>query len=50
MALSRQWLLVGAIAAGLGIGGWAMVEFKPETDQVVVGKKSPEFRAVDTVR
>ena len=37
MALSRQWGLVGIIAAGLGLGAWAMVKFKPETDQVVVG-------------
>jgi len=47
MALSRQWLMVGAIAAGLGIGAWAMVKFKPETDQVVVGSKAPDFKVVD---
>jgi cytochrome c biogenesis protein CcmG, thiol:disulfide interchange protein DsbE len=47
MGLSRQWMLVGAIAAGLGLGGWAMVKFKPETDQVVVGSRAPDFRVVD---
>ena len=47
MAMSRQWLLVGAIAAGLGLGGWAMVKFKPETDQVVVGSRAPDFKVVD---
>lgn len=47
MALSRQWGLVGIIAAGLGLGAWAMVKFKPETDQVVVGSKLPDFKVVD---
>ena len=47
MAISRQWLLVGAIVAGLGIGAWTMVAFKPETDQVVVGSTAPDFKVVD---
>src|SRR5690349_22553437 len=47
MAMSRQWGLVGIIAAGLGLGAWAMVKFKPETDQVVVGSKLPDFKVVD---
>ena len=47
MRVSRQWLFVGTIAAGLALGAWAMVKFRPETDQVVVGSRAPDFRVVD---
>ncbi len=47
MAVSRQWGFVGLIAAGLALGAWAMVRFRPETDQVVVGSRAPDFTVVD---
>jgi cytochrome c biogenesis protein CcmG, thiol:disulfide interchange protein DsbE len=44
---TRQWLLVGVIVGGLALGAWAMVRFRPETDQVVVGSRAPDFKVVD---
>ena len=47
MRISRQWLLVGVIVAGLALGAAAMVYFRPETDQVVIGAQAPDFTVVD---
>jgi len=43
----RQWLYVLAIVAGLGLGGWAMVTWAPVPEGVEVGKRAPDFRALD---
>jgi cytochrome c biogenesis protein CcmG/thiol:disulfide interchange protein DsbE len=47
MSASRQWVLVGAVVTGLGLGGVAMVEFGKDIARVEVGAKAPEFRAYD---
>jgi peroxiredoxin len=39
-------MFVVAIAAGLGLGGWALVTFGPVPEGVEVGRRAPEFRAV----
>ncbi len=47
MRISRQWLLVSVIVAGLALGVAAMVAFRPQTDQVVIGAHAPDFTVVD---
>jgi peroxiredoxin len=42
--ISRQWLAVGCIAAGLGAGIWALLHFSPETVRVEVGAPAPDYR------
>ena len=41
---SKQWIAVGCVAAGLGIGAWALVHFSPETVRVEVGAPAPDYR------
>jgi len=45
--MSKQWIAVGAIVAGLIAGATALAKFAPETQRVAVGAKAPDFRAVD---
>lgn len=45
--MSRQWVIVGAIVAALGLGVVALTTLGPEIDQVQVGAKAPDFRVVD---
>jgi cytochrome c biogenesis protein CcmG/thiol:disulfide interchange protein DsbE len=45
--MSKQWILVGAVVGGLGIGATLLAKFGPEVDRVEVGAQAPDFRAVD---
>ena len=45
--MSKQWVLVGLIVAGLVSGAVALTKFGPEIQQVEVGAKAPDFRALD---
>ena len=45
--MSKQWLLVVGVLAGLIVGGAALVWFGPEVEAVAVGAKAPDYRAVD---
>ena len=44
---SKQWKVVGAIVAGLIIGAIALVKFAPVPEGVEVGRRAPDFRALD---
>jgi cytochrome c biogenesis protein CcmG, thiol:disulfide interchange protein DsbE len=44
--MSRQWSVVLAIVAGLGLGAFALVRFGPEVEGVEVGKHAPDYRTV----
>lgn len=48
--MSKQWRLVGAIVAGLVLGAVALVKFGPRIEGVEVGKRAPNFTAVDIQR
>ncbi len=45
--MSKQWAMVGTIVAGLALGGAALVKFGPQLEGVEVGKRAPEFTAID---
>jgi len=45
--MSKQWIVVGAVVAGLVVGAVALAKFGPEVDRVEVGAKAPDFRAID---
>jgi peroxiredoxin len=45
MKVSKQWLMVGMIVAGLGLGAAALVLFGPKIDGVEVGKRAPDYKA-----
>ena len=48
--MSKQWTMVVAIVAGLALGAAALVEFGPKLEGVEVGKRAPNFTAVDIQR
>jgi len=45
--MSKQWVLVLAVLAGLLIGGTALVFYGPEVQPVAVGKDAPDYKAMD---
>ena len=45
--MSKQWIAVGAVVAGLALGAVALVKFGPKLEGVEVGKRAPNFTAVD---
>ncbi|MEP6573052.1 MAG: TlpA disulfide reductase family protein [Gemmatimonadota bacterium] len=45
--MSKQWILVASVAAGLGLGAMALVHYGPDVEQVAVGAKAPDYRAYD---
>jgi thiol-disulfide isomerase/thioredoxin len=44
--MSKQWGMVLAIVAGLGLGAGALVRFGPKIEGVEVGKRAPDYRTV----
>jgi cytochrome c biogenesis protein CcmG/thiol:disulfide interchange protein DsbE len=42
-----QWIFVLVIVAGLGVGAWALTRFAPVPVGVEVGRRAPDFRALD---
>jgi cytochrome c biogenesis protein CcmG/thiol:disulfide interchange protein DsbE len=45
--MSKQWIVVVTVLAGLGLGAWALMRFGPETGPVQVGVTAPDFTVVD---
>ena len=45
--MAKQWILVGVIVLGLVAGTAALARFGPEIQQVEVGARAPNFRAID---
>jgi peroxiredoxin len=45
MRVSKQWLMVGVIVAGLTLGAAALVRFGPNVEGVEVGKRAPDYKA-----
>lgn len=44
--MSRQWILVGAIVAGLGLGAWALTRYSPPPEGANVGDRAADFRTL----
>jgi cytochrome c biogenesis protein CcmG/thiol:disulfide interchange protein DsbE len=45
--MSRHWMVVGIVAAGLFAGAVALAKYGPDVQRVEVGARAPDFRAVD---
>ena len=45
--MSKQWIVVGIVVAGLLTGAVALARFGPDVKQVEVGARAPDFHAVD---
>lgn len=45
--MSKQWILVAVIVTGLIAGGFALAKVGADIDQVSVGARAPDFRAID---
>ena len=46
--MSRQWLIVTFVVAGLGVGGFAMTRIGEGLERVTVGSKMPDFELTDS--
>jgi cytochrome c biogenesis protein CcmG, thiol:disulfide interchange protein DsbE len=44
---AKPWLLVGIIVVGLGAGAALLTKYGPDVEQVAVGTRAPEFKAID---
>jgi len=47
--MSKQWGAVGAVVAALVLGAAALVKFGPKLEGVEVGKRAPDFKAMNIV-
>jgi cytochrome c biogenesis protein CcmG, thiol:disulfide interchange protein DsbE len=45
--MSKQWVVVGIVVAGLIAGAVALAKYGPDVDRVEVGSRAPDFRAID---
>ena len=45
--MSKQWMVVLMVLAGLALGAWALTRFGPESGPVQVGSRAPDFELVD---
>jgi len=45
--MSKQWILVGIVVAGLVAGATALTWYGPDIKLVEVGARAPDFRAID---
>jgi cytochrome c biogenesis protein CcmG/thiol:disulfide interchange protein DsbE len=45
--MSKQWIFVGVIVAGLAAGALALVKLGPDIERVGLGARAPDFRAID---
>jgi len=45
--MSKQWIVVGVVVAGLLAGATALSRFGPDIKLVEVGARAPDFRAID---
>lgn len=45
--MSKQWVMVAVIVAGLVAGATALTKFGPDIKLVEVGARAPDFRAID---
>ncbi|HWN18545.1 MAG TPA: TlpA disulfide reductase family protein [Gemmatimonadales bacterium] len=45
--MSKQWIFVGVVVAGLAAGATVLTWFGPDIKLVGVGARAPDFRAID---
>jgi len=45
--MSKQWMVVAIVGAGLLAGAVALAKYGPEVQRVEVGARAPDFRAVN---
>lgn len=45
--MSRQWMIVGVVVLGLAGGAFTLTKLVPQDAGVVLGKRAPDFAAVD---
>ncbi|MEO5798669.1 MAG: TlpA disulfide reductase family protein [Gemmatimonadales bacterium] len=47
--MNRQWLGVGAIVLGLGVGAWALTKYASPPDGAQLGNRAPDFKVLNPV-
>jgi cytochrome c biogenesis protein CcmG, thiol:disulfide interchange protein DsbE len=45
--MSKQWMLVSIVVAGLVTGGALLTKYGSRIQQVTIGSRAPDFRAID---
>ena len=49
MAVSRQWVMVGLVVAGLGLGAWGLTRYAPPPEGAQIGMRAPDYRVVNVM-
>jgi cytochrome c biogenesis protein CcmG/thiol:disulfide interchange protein DsbE len=44
--MNRQWLMVGAIVAGLGLGAWALTRYAAPPEGPQMGQRAPDYKVL----
>jgi cytochrome c biogenesis protein CcmG/thiol:disulfide interchange protein DsbE len=50
MSQARQWILIGCIIGGLGLGAWALMQFAPPPEGADLGQRIPAYRTLALTR
>lgn len=49
MAVSRQWVMVGLVVAGLGLGAWGLTRYAPPPEGAQIGMRAPDYKVVNVM-
>lgn len=49
MAISKQWVMVGAVVAGLALGAWGLTRYAPPPEGAQVGMRAPDYRVMNVM-
>ncbi len=49
MAVSRQWVMVGVVVAGLGLGAWGLTRYAPPPEGAQIGMRAPDYTVVNVM-
>ena len=47
--MNRQWIMVGAVVAGLGLGAWALTRYAAPPEGAQMGQRAPDYRVLNPV-
>lgn len=47
--MNRQWIMVGAIVGGMGIGAWGLTRYAVPPEGAQLGQRAPEYRVRNPV-
>lgn len=49
MGPARQWVMVGLVVAGLGLGAWALTRYAPPPEGAQIGMRAPDYTVANVM-